>query len=183
MKPSLLKNCVFFAALSAFLIAPAHGVTWSPEVPGVAGVKELTFGGSGGSNRRLSDSFGGATGSLGIYFNNEWQGVIRQSVNYSNPDGAPRTWNGSTKLALDYHFTELGSAMPFVGANFGRIYGTSLRDSWSAGLEVGVKYYLQSKVFVFAMAEYGWLFQHARELDNKFGSGQLSWSTGVGFNF
>jgi len=118
-----------------------------------------------------------------MYFNNEWQGVLRQSLNYHNPAGAGTTWGGSTRLAADYHFTNLGLTMPFVGASFGRIYGSSLRDTWSAGLEAGVKYYLQRKFFVFGMAEYNWLFERARRVDNNFGSGQFIFTTGLGFNF
>lgn len=184
MKTSLLKHCLLLASFPALLWAqPAPATVAWTDSPDIAGVRELTFGGSGGSNRQLNDTFGGATASYGVYFNNEWLGSIRQSVNYSNPRGRPTTWNGSTRLALDYHFTTLGAAMPFVGASFGRIYGTSLRDTWSAGLEGGLKYYVQRKVFVFVMAEYNWLFQRTRELDNNFGSGQLYWTTGIGFNF
>jgi hypothetical protein len=183
MKSSILYPCILFILLPAFMSAqPAPGVT-SSEPPPIKGVREVTFGGSGGSNRQLSDSFGGGTMSLGMYFNNEWQGVIRQSLNYTNPGGGPTRWSGSTRVAADYHITTLGSAMPFFGASFGRIYGSSLRDTWSAGLEAGLKYYVARKVFVFGMGEYSWLFQRTRELDNNFGSGQLYFTTGIGFNF
>lgn len=167
-------------------------LVWAQAVPAttawtdtenVAGARELTFGGSGGSNQNLSDSFAGITGSYGVYFNNEWLGSIRQSFNYHNPDGGSTTWNGSTRVAADYHYTNLGAAMPFLGVNFGRIYGSSLRDTWSAGLEAGVKYYLQSRLFVFGMVEYNWLFQRTRQLDNNFGDGQLYWTAGMGINF
>jgi hypothetical protein len=148
-----------------------------------AGTRELSFGGSGGSNRRMNDSFGGATASYGVFLTDTWQGLVRQSLNYSNPSGASRTWNGSTRLAADYHFPTDARVRPFLGANFGRIYGSSLRDTWSAGLEGGAKFYVQSRTFVYALAEYNWLFRKTRDLDNNFGSGQLYWTVGVGFNF
>lgn len=184
MKASLLKNCLWLAACPALLWGqPAAAPSTSPAPRPIAGVREVTFGGSGGSNRHLSDSFGGFSGSYGMYFSNEWQGVLRQSLNYHNPAGAATTWGGSTRVAADYHFTELGMTMPFVGASLGRVYGSSLRDTWSAGLEAGVKYYLQRKFFVFGMAEYSWLFKRARNVDNDFGSGQFIFTTGLGFNF
>ena len=184
MKASLLRNPLWLAAFPALLLAqPAATSSSSSEPRPIAGVREITFGGNGGSNRHLSDSFGGFSGSYGVYFNNEWQGVLRQSLNYHNPAGAGTTWGGSTRLAIDYHFTELRMTMPFVGASFGRIYGSSLRDTWSAGLETGVKYYLQRRFFVFGMAEYNWLFERARRADNNFGSGQFIFTTGLGFNF
>ena len=184
MKTSLLKHLFLLTLLPVVLFAqPAASLgRWTDE-DAIAGVGELTFGGSGGSNRDFNDSFGGATASIGVYFNNEWLGAIRQSVNYSNPSNRGTSWNGSTRLAADYHFTDLGAALPFIGANFGRIYGSALRDTWSAGLETGVKYYLQRKLFVFVMVEYNWLFEQTGELENNFGDGQLFWTTGIGINF
>ena len=184
MKTSLLKNCIFVAFLPALLSGQPVSSTPYQDLEPIKGVRELSFGGSGGSNRELSDSFGGASVSYGVYLSDQWQGVIRQSVNYHNPRGGSTTWNGSTRIAFDYHITDMGSAMPFFGVNAGRIYGTSLRDSWTAGLEAGLKYYVQPRIFVFAMAEYNWFFQSAREIDDRdFGSGQFSWTAGIGFNF
>jgi len=185
MKSSLLKNCVLLATLPALLWAqPETTPAYTPaESRPIKGVQELTFSGSGGSNRTFDDSFGGASVGYGMYFNNEWQGVIRQTLNYHNPSGGGTTWSGSTRVAADYHLTELGEIMPFFGASFGRVYGSSLRDTWSAGLEAGVKYYTQRKLFVFGMAEYNWLFKRGRDLDNNFGSGQIIFSAGIGFNF
>lgn len=188
MKPSLLKNGIFLAALPVFLWAqPAPATSadlgWTDVGP-LRGIQELTFGGSGGSNRNLSDSFGGATASYGVYLNDNWQAVLRQSLNYINPgNGGSTRWNGSTRVAADFHFNTTTAAIPFIGASLGRIYGTALRDTWSGGLEAGVKYYLQRRVFVFGLVEYNWLFQRTKELDNNFGDGQLYWSFGVGFNF
>lgn len=210
MKTSLLKSCIFLATLPALLVAqtatssssvPAPGespaappaeeaVSFQADAPStprelrsIRGVQELTFGGSGGVDRGFNDSFGGATVGYGVYFNNEWQGAIRQSLNYNNPDVGATRWSGSTRVAMDYHFTELGMAMPFVGASFGRVYGDAVHDTWTAGLEAGLKYYVRRQVFVFAMVEYSWFFERGRQLDNNFDEGQFGWSTGVGFNF
>lgn len=147
------------------------------------GTREITFGGSGGSNRHLNDSFGGLAASYGVFLTERWQLGLRQSVNYANPADRERTWNGSTRVAADYHFSTDGRILPFVGANFGRIYGSSLRDTWSAGLEAGGKVYVQSRTFVFVTGEYNWLFSRTQDLEDNFGSGQLYWSTGLGFNF
>ena len=183
MKACRLNNCILLAVFPALLWAQPAPATSTPQPRPIQGVQELTFGGSGGSNRQLSDSFGGGSVSYGVYYNNEWQGVIRQSLNYHNPSGGSTTWSGSTRLAADYHLTTLGDYMPFFGASFGRIYGTSLRDTWSAGLEAGLKYYTQRKLFLFGMVEYNWLFKRARQADNNFGSGQFIFTTGIGFNF
>lgn len=209
MKTSLLKSCILLVTLPAVLVAqptapssaaaPGRAPDARTEEPAVAyradapvtprelrsiqGVQELTFGGSGGVDRGFNDSFGGATVGYGVYFNNEWMGAIRQSLNYNNPDRGATRWSGSTRVAANYHFTELGMAMPFVGASFGRIYGDAVRDTWTAGLEVGVKYYVRRQVFVFAMVDYSWFFDRGRQLDNNFDEGQFGWTTGIGFNF
>ena len=184
MKRSTLKYAsLVVTSLLALSLAPAQAATWAMEDPGVTGVKEITFAGSGSTNTQFSDSFGGATASIGVYFNEEWQAILRQSIDYSNPENGSRRYNGSTKVALDYNFSQFGSAMPFIGVNLGRIYGTDFRDSWSGGLEAGVKYYVVRKLFVFVMADYSWLFQRTREIDDKFDDGQLTWSAGIGFNF
>ena len=109
--------------------APPPAPTEFADFRPVAGTRELSFGGSGGSNRRINDSFGGISASYGVFLNENWQGLIRQSLNYSNPSGASRTWNGSTRLAADYHFATDARVRPFAGVNFGRIYGSSLRDT------------------------------------------------------
>lgn len=198
-KTSLLRGCLLLTCLPAFAWAqntqpprPAPTTTTTTansntggftEFRPQTGQREFILGGSGGSNRRLSDSFGGATASYGVFFTDQWQGVIRQTINYANPNDGGRTWNGSTKVAADFHIPTGGRLLPFVGVNFGRIYGSSLRDTWAAGIEAGAKLYVQPRTFVFLMAEYNWLFRKTREIDNNFGSGQYYWTTGIGFNF
>lgn len=149
------------------------------------GDHEFTLGGSGASNRRISSSFGGANFSIGQYLNDTQEISIRQSINYSNPDlpGARRQWAGSTRLAFDQHFAARGAFRPFVGVNAGGAYGDSVTDTWAAGIEAGVKYYVQPRTFVYVTPEYDWFFRHARGIHNRFRDGQFNWSVGVGFNF
>ncbi|MES2692109.1 MAG: hypothetical protein V4773_01465, partial [Verrucomicrobiota bacterium] len=135
------------------------------------------------ANRDFDNTLGGINFSYGQYLTNTLMWALRQSVNYSNPDVGGTQWNGSTKLAFDQHFGGTSALKPFVGANIGGVYGDSVRDTWSAGLEGGVKYYVQPRTFIYAMAEYGWFFRHARSLDDRFKDGQVTWGLGVGFNF
>src|SRR5581483_6394792 len=108
--------------------------------------------GAGGSNRQFSDSFGGANFSLGYFMNDTQELSLRQSINYSNPDfpGARQEWNGATRLAFDQHFAASGPMRPFVGVNFGGAYGKSVTDTWAAGIEAGLKYYVHPNTFVYA---------------------------------
>lgn len=148
----------------------------------VAGDRELILGASGGSNRDFDDSFGGISASFSQYITNTLSVGLRQSVSYTNPDSGGSAWNGSTRIAVDQHFMT-GSVRPFVGLNFGRVYGDIVRDTWAAGVEAGAKFYVKPKTFLFAMAEYGWFFQHAHSVDDRFDDGQFFYSAGIGFNF
>lgn len=148
-----------------------------------AGEREFTMGGSGVSNKDFDDSLGGFNFSYGWYTSDTQAWTLRQSINYANPDRGATAWNGSTRLAFDQHLTARGPFRPFIGVNFGGIYGDAVRDTWTAGLEGGVKMYVQSRTFVFAMIDYGWLFRDADNIDNSFNDGAWTWTAGVGFNF
>lgn len=187
MKLSRLLALSSFAALaSSALLAqttvPVATENTLREFGPLRGDRELIIGGSGGSDRSFDNSFGGASVSYGYFLNDSLSGILRQSINYANPEDAGSQWNGATRVAVDQHFLQ-GPLRPFLGANVGRIYGEGVRDSWVAGLEGGMKYYVQPRTFLHATVEYGWLFQRARSFDDRFDSGQWNWSLGVGFNF
>jgi hypothetical protein len=83
---------------------------------------------------------------------------------------------------VDYHFN-LDRWRPFVGANFGGFYGDGVDDTFAAGLEVGVKYYVLPKTFILGSLEYQWLFESAGGADDSFDDGQFIYGLGIGFNF
>ncbi|MBI2510664.1 MAG: hypothetical protein HYV96_01680 [Opitutae bacterium] len=186
-----MKLQPFLGCFGGVALASALAAQTTVPVPADAGLREfgphrgdreLIIGGSGGADRSFDNSFGGATVSYGYFVSDSLSSILRQSINYSNPEDTGSQWNGATRFAVDQHFLE-GPLRPFLGANVGRIYGERVRDSWVAGLEGGMKYYVQPRTFLHATIEYGWLFQHARSIDDRFDNGQWNWSLGVGFNF
>lgn len=152
---------------------------WGPR----AGDREITLGGNAGSSKHFNNSFGGANATFGVFVDNSWEFILRQGVNYASTAAGRRAWNGSTIAAVDYHYTRLGRVVPFAGANIGGVYGASVKDSWAAGLEVGGKFYVQPKTFIFVAVEYSWLFQNAKDINHQFSDGQYRGSLGIGFNF
>jgi hypothetical protein len=86
------------------------------------------------------------------------------------------------RFALDQELAS-GAFRPFVGVNVGRLYGEAARDDWAAGVAAGARYFVQPRTFVRASAEYGWMFSHARGLNDRFAEGQWTWSMGLGFTF
>jgi hypothetical protein len=144
---------------------------------------EFTLGGSGASNKAINNSLGGVNLSVGRFLTDSLELAVRQSGNYSNGTGSGGVkYDGSTFVALDQHFGS-GCLHPFVGVNFGGLYGDSTPDSWGAGIEGGLKFYVKPKTFLFALANYTWTFDHAKDVTDNFDNGAFVWSVGVGFNF
>lgn len=173
-----MKNYIGAILLGACLALalPATAQQYGP----MAGDWELTLGGGGSNDKDFDTGSVGVNAGLGYYFTPQLELGIRQSVNHA--DFGDSVWNGSTRLALDYHFG-LNRFRPFLGANFGGLYGESVRDTFAAGLEGGVKYYVLERTFLFGMLEYQWLFRDAGKADNNFDDGQFVYTVGIGFNF
>lgn len=144
---------------------------------------EFTFGGGGSANSDVNSSSGGVSSSFGLYFTENLLLAVRQSIDYSNPDGGDSGWGASTRVALDQHIFTSGRLRPFVGVNAGLIYGDGTDDSLIAGLETGLKFYIQPRAFVFALVEYAWTFEDAEDADNNFDQGGFRWTLGIGLNF
>ncbi|MEO6569881.1 MAG: hypothetical protein ABIO94_14050 [Opitutaceae bacterium] len=189
MKPaSLIKIglATVLLPLAAWAQTPAtttSATTFDPGTPPAPGTLEFTIGGNGAANKDLDSSFGGLNFSVGQYLNATSLVVLRQSVNYSNPSPGGKSWGGSTRVAYDVHILPSGAVRPFVGVNLGGIYGDAIRDSWAGGLEGGAKFYVIPRTFVYAMAEYAWLFRRAKDINNQFNDGAFNFSVGVGFHF
>lgn len=156
---------------------------WSDFIGPQAGDYEITFGGGGLSNRDFDSSSGSVSGSFGYYFTDALELSARQSINYINPDGGDSGWGGSTRAALDHHLITDGRLRPFVGVNAGFLYGDGTDDTLSGGLEAGLKYYVQPRAFIFALAEYAWTFEDSEDADDNFDQGGFQWTLGIGLNF
>lgn len=178
----LLRTCVVsLTVLSAPTLAMAEHVPGHMDEFGPAkGEWEITLGGSGSSDKDFDAGGFGLSGSVGYFLTEHWELALRQGYSFS--DTGTDIWSGSTRGALDFHF-DLNRLQPFVGATFGGLYGKGVNDSWAAGLEAGLKFYVKPKTFIFGMAEYQWLFKDADNIDNNFDEGQLLYSVGIGFNF
>ncbi len=149
-----------------------------------AGNWELTLQGSGSGNKELSAANLGAAAGVGYFFTKNAEVGIRQGISYSDFDhdakghrtGGGTSWDGSTAVFGDWHF-DLDRWQPFAGVSLGYVYGDSTDDTWIAGLEGGVKYYLQRAAFIYATVAYQF------DLNEAFGDGQFVYGLGIGVNF
>jgi hypothetical protein len=139
---------------------------------------ELTLGGSGANGPDLDGVSFGVNGSVGYFFTDQLELSLRQVIGYTDVN-VESSWNGSSRVALDFHF-DLGRWQPFVGGNIGYVYGESVNDTWEAAPEAGVKYFMNSTTFVFLMAEYQFFFDSGDDISDSFSDGQFVYTLGLG---
>ncbi len=143
---------------------------------------EFTLGGGGTSDNNLNTGDFRTDAELGYYFSENWEASLRQGITY-NDDNNGTDLSGTTRGALDYNF-DLGRWRPFLGVNLGYVYGDNVKDTFAGGPEAGVKWYAKEETFIYARAEYQFLFQHLDNADdNDIEDGQFLYTVGVGFNF
>ena len=169
----MLRKGIVVAAL---LMLPALSDGYFEE-----GDKEITLSGSASNGPDFDGVFIGANGSLGYFITDNLELSIRQSLTYTDV-GVGSALNGATRVAADFHF-DLEALQPFVGANFGYVYGDAVNDTFEAAPEAGIKYFVNSTTFIFAMVEYQFFFDSGDNIDNAFSDGQFLWSLGLGFRF
>ena len=169
----MLRKVMVVAAL---LMLPTLSYGYFEE-----GDKEITLSGQAANSADLDGVQIAVNGSLGYFITDNLELSIRQSLGYSDifVDSA---LNGSTRVAADFHF-DLEAWQPFVGGNFGYVYGDVVNDTFEAAPEAGIKWFVNSTTFVFAMVEYQFFFDSADNADNGFEDGQFLWSLGLGFRF
>ncbi|MBI3844835.1 MAG: hypothetical protein HY292_09375 [Planctomycetes bacterium] len=142
---------------------------------------EFTLAGSGVSDKRVHNSVANVSGSLGFYLTPAVELAARQDFIWIKSAGHSDT-AAASRAALDFHI-DLDVLQPFIGANFGYVYGELVKDTFEAAPEAGLKVFVKSDTFLFGMAEYRFFFRHGDDADAAFHDGQWVYSVGVGFTF
>ena len=188
----MLRKGIALAALSLCgLVAFASSAKAQDMLGGpTANPWELTLSGTASHGPDLDGFNAAANVSVGYYFGN-LELVGRQSLQYSDvgftASGQGSTLNASTAVALDLHFPlgDHGEWVPYIGANLGYLSGDGVHDTWEAGPEAGVKYYVNSNTFVFLNVQYEFFFDNGSGSDvgDAFSDGQFVYGLGIGFRF
>lgn len=164
------------------MTASAQPTAFGPE----QGDQEFSISGTGSSDQKFDSGSFGVTGDLGWYLSDQLVAGVRQSINYASIEGVGITddfWNGSTRGYVNYQFLT-DRVRPFIGASLGAVYGDGIKDSAFAGLETGIKYYVQAKTYVLARVEYQFLFNSTNDAFDAFqDDGAWAYTLGLGFNF
>ncbi len=147
------------------------------------GTMEFTVSGAGTSDKDFDQNIFNLNASLAKYLSRTGLVGIRQSASANNNQEEDETdWNGSTRVFYDYHF-DANAWRPLIGISFGYLYGETLEETWIAGPELGVKYYVDGNTFVAALVEYQFLFDDADDADEQLDDGVYIYSVGMGVNF
>jgi hypothetical protein len=146
---------------------------------------ELTLSGQGSNGPDFDGTTWSVDGQLGYFFTKELEASVRQTVSYTDigtTAGGGSAWNGATRLALDYNF-DVGRIVPYVGANVGFVYGDGVHDTWEAGPEAGLKFFVNSTTFIRLGVEYEFFFDQGDDASDSFSDGQFIYSLGIGFRW
>jgi hypothetical protein len=171
-KASLLTR--FYVVALVLLLMPAFAFA-QQDFGFRLGDKEFTIVGQGRSDSDLDNTIFTTAFSLGQFFTNNWEGSVRQTIEFVDTPGE-NDWRGATSLAADYHFGT-GRLVPLIGAAVGYTYGDRPRDEFFAAPEAGVKWFVNQTTFIQALAQYQFPF------DGHFDDGSFVYGVGVGFRF
>lgn len=142
---------------------------------------ELTLVGSGSSDESFDGTTLSTEAAVGYFISDNMELVVRQGISFADRPG-DNDWNGSTRGAFDYHF-DMYPLYPFIGANFGMLYGDTVEEQFIAGPEGGLKCLVNDTTFLFGLIEYEFLFDDAEDADDNFDDGRFVYSIGIGFTF
>lgn len=170
-------NRLLKTSLLALALSPALAMA----VP-VTGDQEITLSGAGTSDKDFDSTILSLQGSWGQWLSESSLWGVRQTVSARDNEGESTQFDGSTRVFYDYHFGS-GNFKPFVGLSLGGIYGEGVDESFMGGPEIGMKYWVQDKTFITAMAEYQFLFKSGSDAQDRYKDGALFYSVGIGYNF
>jgi hypothetical protein len=138
-----------------------------------AGNWEMRLSGQGSNDQDFRTVDITANLGLGYFVTKELEIGVRQGLTYADGGSA---WAGDTRAFVDYHF-DLDRWQPYVGGNVGYQYGDNVSDSWLAGPEVGIKYFVNSTTFIDVNAAYEF------NLEEGLDDGAFFYGLGIGFKW
>lgn len=143
---------------------------------------EVQLGAAGGNDEDFETGGGNLNASVGYYFGDVVELIVRQSLGISDSGPGPDTWNGMSRVGLDFN-AQLDPVILYAGGLFGRIYGDTVADSWTAGPEIGLKWYIKDEAFLNVGAEYQFFFDEDDRVGDAFENGSFVYVIGFGLLF
>jgi hypothetical protein len=176
----MLRNVLVLAILGLLPVFAGAQVRGPFEV-------EVAANGANGNNFPRGFTAGG-TASFGYFFNDNIELAVRDSVNYSDigrQSNGKVLLNNTVRAAADFHIPlgDQNQFVPYGGANIGYVSGTTVRDTWEAAPEVGIKVFVGPDAFLDVRAEYEFFWRTGNSVQTSFRNGEFVYTLGVGFRF
>jgi hypothetical protein len=146
------------------------------------GDKVLTLSGTGQNDNDFADFIFSIEGQFGYFFTNNIEGLFQQNIDWVDVPGSDDDWGGATRVGLRYNW-DMGRLWPFVGADLGYIYGDRVRDTWTAGPEAGVRYFVNETTFILGQVQYEFFFRNTSDVNHAFDDGRWLYTLGMGFRW
>jgi hypothetical protein len=164
------------AAAMAAAAAVGQNESYGPN----AGNFEFTLAGSGVSSKHFENSVASVSGGIGYFLTSGIEIAGRQDFLWVK--GAHSDNASASRVALDLHL-DLDILQPFIGANFGYVYGELVENTFEAAPEAGLKIFVKRDTFIYGIGEYRFFFDTSNDIDTGFDEGEWVYSVGVGFTF
>jgi hypothetical protein len=171
MVRKLVLSCIAAVACSLAVAGDAHAQDFGFE----QGVWELQVSGSGTSDKDFDTNTGSFDVGLNYFIVDQWS--IGLDLQGSVSDPGPESWG--IGAVTDYNFA-LGRFQPFIGVNFGYLFGDNDLDTFYAGPEAGLKIFLTEDAYIHGTVQYQFLFDDAEEADEAFEDGRFWYGLGIG---
>jgi len=172
----MLRKFVLVALFAMFLV-PAAAQAQFDE-----GDWEMFVAGSGASDSGFDNTSLSLSLSLGYFFNDNLEAGVRQGIVFSDTDAGGSDFAATTAGFVDFHF-DLDRWQPFVGAFIGYSYGDDVEESWVAGPEGGVKYFVKDDTFIYGLIQYQFFFNSGDDVSDAFQDGSFLYALGIGFTW
>jgi hypothetical protein len=132
----------------------------------------MTLSGGGNSSKEFKDSSFSLNISPSYFVTDNVELGLRQTGAYNGG------FQGQSLGFADFDFS-LGSKsfVPFAGANIGYSYGHNVDDSWAAGPEAGLKYFVNDTTYLYGLIAYEF------NLKDSINKGSWLYNVGIGFKW
>ena len=142
---------------------------------------EVMIGGSGTSDEDFDSNAVNLNASVAWLVTEGLALGIRQDLAIAD-SGDDSSYNAATVGFADFNFN-FGDFVPFVGVTFGYLYGDNVDETFIAGPEAGLKYFVKDDAFLFGRANYDFLFEDTDDADEAFEDGRFVYTIGIGLTF
>lgn len=141
---------------------------------------DLNLSGSGFNGPDFDGTAFNVNAQIGYFVTKPIELGVRQTITFSDFGGSDLA--GSTRVFGDYHFYlgDKGQWVPFAGLNIGYVYGDSVKDTWAAAPEAGLKYFVNNTTYISLMVEYQFFFNSNSSGRSAISDGQFIYTLGMG---